>query len=130
MNRGNQGSPNNMSVNKDDATLDNFKSNNFADTVWENTKESSKYSGIIENFVSGPFQNRKSGIPHWSVIYVDQSEAWMLKFNFMKWFVKSVLTFLKSSNDDILHRPSSMDINIQILSLEKNPSVSARSKKC
>jgi hypothetical protein len=48
---------------------------------------------------------------HWSVIYGDQ-EAWFLKYNFMKGFVKSVMTSFKFRHEEVVHCASYKDINI------------------
>jgi hypothetical protein len=86
--------------------------NEFANSVCDNSKEASKSTKIIDIFVSGPFRNRRSGFTYWSVIYGDQ-EAWFLKSNFMKGFVRSVLSSLKFRNEDLLHCGSYKDINIR-----------------
>ena len=57
-------------------------------------------------------QNRRSEFTYWSVIYGDQ-EAWFLKSNFMKGFVKSVLTSLKFRHEEVVHCTSYKDINIR-----------------
>ncbi len=49
---------------------------------------------------------------YWSVIYGDH-ETWFLKSNFMKGFVKSVMTFLKFSPEATVHCASYKDINIR-----------------
>jgi hypothetical protein len=66
---------------------------------------------MVKISVSGPFQNRLSGYSYWSVIYGDQ-EAWFLKSNFMKGFVKSVMTSPKFSPEVTVHCASYRDINI------------------
>jgi hypothetical protein len=62
--------------------------------------------------VSGPFQNRRSGFLYWSVIYGDH-EARFLKSDFMKGFVKLVMTSLKFSPEATVHCASYKDINIR-----------------
>ncbi len=49
---------------------------------------------------------------YWSVIYHDQG-AWFLKSNFMKGFVRSVLSSLKFRYKKLLHCGSNKDINIR-----------------
>ena len=93
--------------------------NEFAKSVSNNTKEASKTTKIVDISVSGPFQNRRSGFTYWSVIYGDQ-EAWFLKSNFMKGFLKSVLTSLKFRHEEVVHCASYKDIIIIKLSLVKN----------
>ncbi len=100
----------NLSPDPDDQMLDIFNSD-FVNSVCDNTKEASKSTKIIDIFVSGPFQNRTSGFTYWSVIYGHQ-DAWFLKSNFMKGFVRSVLTSLCFRNEDVLHCGSYKDINI------------------
>jgi uncharacterized HAD superfamily protein len=100
-----------LSPSPDDPMVDIFN-NEFAKSVSNNTKEASKTTKIVNISVSGPFQNRRSEFIYWSDIYGDQ-EAWFLKSNFMKGFVKSVMTFLKFSPEATVHCASYKDINIR-----------------
>jgi hypothetical protein len=75
-------------------------------------KKLPKLPKVVNISVSGPFQNRRSGFTYWSVIYGDQ-EAWFLKSNFMKGFLKSVLTSLKFRHEEVVHCASYKDINIR-----------------
>ena len=49
---------------------------------------------------------------YWSVIY-GEHEAWFLKSNFMRGYVKSVLTSLNFRHEDVIHSTSYTDINIR-----------------
>jgi hypothetical protein len=100
-----------LSPSPDDPMVDIFN-NKFAKSVSNNTKEASKTTKIVDISVSGPFRNRRSGLTFWSVIYGDQ-EAWFLKSNLMKSFVKSVLTSLKFRHKEVVHCASYKDINIR-----------------
>jgi hypothetical protein len=85
--------------------------NEFANSVCDNTIEASKSTKIIDIFVSGLFRNKRSGFTYWSVIYGDQ-EAWFLTSNFMKGFVRLVLSSLKFRIEVLLHCGSYKDNNI------------------
>jgi hypothetical protein len=99
-----------LSPSPDDPMVNIFN-NEFAKSVSNNTKEASKTTKIVNISVSGPFQNRRSGFTYWSVIYGDQ-EAWFLKSNFMKGFVKLMLTSLKFRHEEVVHCASYKVINI------------------
>ncbi len=100
-----------LSPSPDDPMVNIFN-NEFAKSISNNTKEASKTTKIVDISVSGPFQNRRSGFTYWSIIYGDQ-EAWFLKSNFMKDFVKAVLTSLKFGHEKVVHCASYKDINIR-----------------
>jgi hypothetical protein len=109
--KGNNQENSNLSPNPDDPMVDIFN-NEFAYSVCDNTKEAYKSTKIIDIFVSGPFQNRRSGFTYCSVIYGDQ-EARFLKSNYIKGFVRLVLSSLKFRNEELLRCGSYKDINIR-----------------
>jgi hypothetical protein len=66
---------------------------------------------------------------HWSVIYDSLGEVWMMKSNFVKGHVRSVLTSLKFSNIIYSTSVATMIYIFKTLCLEKIQSGSARTKK-
>jgi hypothetical protein len=83
--------------------LDIFNSDIFLKSLPENLNKNTKKSGIIDIYVLGPFHNKKTSFMHWSVMYGSLGAAWMIKSNFMGWYVRLVLASLNFRNDDPLH---------------------------
>ncbi len=65
--------------------MDIFKSDSFAESLTKNLKEGQpkKNSGCVDVYVSSPFRNTTSGFMHWSVVYGNLNDAWMLKASFV-----------------------------------------------
>ena len=63
--------------------------------------------------MTGPFRNENSRDSHWSVVYGNISEAWMLKASFVGAYVRTILKLSKFKPEDCLHTKSYYDINIK-----------------
>jgi hypothetical protein len=50
---------------------------------------------------------------HWSVVYGNLNDAWMLKASFVYAYVRTILTSLHFKNDNIFHTGSYYDFNIR-----------------
>jgi hypothetical protein len=99
---------------KFDPNMDIFKGESFQASLKANIKAYPvKRNSGVDMFVSGPFHNKKTGFVHWSVVYGNLNNAWMLKASFMSAYIKTVLTSLKVKPDDILHTASYHEINIR-----------------
>ena len=98
-----------------DQNLDIFKAKSFTESLTQNLKAGplKKNAGTLDIYLSGPFRNEKSGIMHWSVVYGNLSDAWMLKASFMSAYIRTILTSLQFKSEDICHTESYYDINIR-----------------
>ncbi len=94
---------------------DIFKSESFAQSLTESLKErpTKRNSGLVDVYLTGPFRNEYSHESHWSVVYGNISEAWMLKSNFVGAYVRTILKLSKFNSEDYLHTESYYDINIR-----------------
>ncbi len=99
----------------DSGAEDIFKSESFVQSLTQSLKErpAKRDSGFVDVYVIGPFRNEYSRESHWSVVYGNISEAWMLKANFVGAYVRTILKFSKFNPDDYLHTVSYHDINIR-----------------
>jgi hypothetical protein len=99
--------------------MDVFKSDSFADSLTKNLKEGQpkRNSGCVDVYISSPFRNTTSGFMHWSVVYGNLNNAWMLKASFLSAYVRTLLTSLHFKNDNILHTGSYYDFNIRSFEL-------------
>jgi hypothetical protein len=105
----------NCSTDDKDLNMDIFKSDSFAESLTKNLKEGQpkSNSGSVDVFISSPFRNTTSGFVHWSVVYGNFNDAWMLKASFLSAYVRTVLTSLHFENEDVLHTGSYYDFNIR-----------------
>jgi hypothetical protein len=110
-----QNSTEEKSATKNDPNMDIFKDESFTESLSQNLKEGpmKKNAGIVNIYLSGPFCNENSGFTHWSVVYNNLNDAWMLKASFMSAYVRSLLTSLQFKPKSILHTGSYYDFNIQ-----------------
>ena len=106
----------NGNVDDDDSDAnDIFKSESFAESLTQSLKErpARRNSGFVDVYVTGPFRNENSRDSHWSVVYGNISEAWMLKASFVGAYVRTILKLSKFKPEDCLHTKSYYDINIK-----------------
>ena len=98
-----------------DQNMDIFKAKSFTESLTQNLKAGplKKNPQTLDIYVSGPFRNENSGIVHWSVVYGNLSDAWMLKASFMSAYIRTILTSLQFKSEDICHTESYYDINIR-----------------
>ncbi len=97
-----------------DPNLDIFKDESFQVSLTANIKAGPvKRNGGVDLFLAGPFRNENTGFVHWSIIYGNINNAWMLKASFMSAYVKTILTSLKFKPEDILHTGSYYEFNIR-----------------
>jgi hypothetical protein len=67
-----------------DPNLDIFKDESFQVSLTANIKAGPvKRNGGVDLFLAGPFRNENTGFVHWSIIYGNINNAWMLKASFM-----------------------------------------------
>ena len=105
--------------NSDDDENDNndiFKSESFAQSLTKNLKERPAFrrnSGFVDVYVTGPFRNENTHYSHWSVVYGNLNEAWMMKASFMGGYVRTILNLCNFKLEDSLHTGSYYDFNIQ-----------------
>ena len=69
-------------------------------------------SDSVDIFITGPFRNEKHGKSNWIVVYGDYGSAWMLKSQFIKGYIGTLLTKVKKSDIDMAHSNSYYNINI------------------
>jgi hypothetical protein len=105
----------NCSTDDKDLNMDIFKSDSFAESLTKNFKEGQpkSNSGSVDVCISSPFRNTTSGFVHWSVVYGNFNDAWMLKASFLSAYVRTVLTSLHCKNEDIIHTGSYYGFNIR-----------------
>jgi hypothetical protein len=98
-----------------DQNMDIFKAKSFTESLTQNLKAGplKKNPQTLDIYVSGPFRNENSGIVHWSVVYGNLSDAWMLKASFMSAYIRTILTSLQFKSEDICHTESYYDFNIR-----------------
>ena len=97
---------------KDASIFDSINGNDLKNEVAKNIKSSMKFDSV-DIFITGPFCNEKNGKSIWSVVYGDYGSAWMLKSQFIKGYVRTLLTKVKKTNIDLAHSNSYYDINIR-----------------
>ncbi len=93
----------NGNVDDDDSVAnDIFKSESFAESLAQSLKErpARRNSGFVDVYVTGPFRNENSHDSHWSVVYGNISEAWMLKASFVGAYVRTILKLSKFKPED------------------------------
>lgn len=98
-----------------DQNMDIFKAKSFTESLTQNLKAGplKKNPRTLDIYLSGPFRNENSGIVHWSVVYGNLSDAWMLKASFMSAYIRTILTSLQFKSEDICHTESYYDFNIR-----------------
>jgi len=101
--------------NDNDQNMGIFKAKSFTETLTQNLKAGplKKNAGTLNIYLSGPFHNENSGIMHWSVVYGNLSDAWMLKASFMSAYIRTILSSLQFKSEDICHTESYDDFNIR-----------------
>jgi len=107
--------------NDNDQNMGIFKAKSFTETLTQNLKAGplKKNAGTLNIYLSGPFHNENSGIMHWSVVYGNLSDAWMIKASFMSAYIRTILTSLQFKSEDICHTGSYYDFNIQSVEFEE-----------
>jgi hypothetical protein len=80
--------------------------------VAKNIKLSMK-SDSVDIFITSPFCNEKNRKSIWSVVYGDYGSAWMLKSQFIKGYIGTLLTKVKKTHIDTAHSNSYYYINIR-----------------
>ncbi len=53
-------------------------------------------SDLVDIFITGPFRNEKNGKSNWIVVYGDYGSAWTLKSQFIKGYIGTLVTKVKS----------------------------------
>jgi hypothetical protein len=96
-------------------TNDIFKSESVAESLTKNLKErpARTNSGFVDVYMTGPFRNENSKYSHWSVIYGNVNEAWMLKASFMGGYVRTILNLSNFKPEDSLHTGIYYEFNIR-----------------
>jgi hypothetical protein len=98
--------------NYEDASIfDQISGNDLKREVTKNVKLSMK-SDSVDIFI-GPFCNEKNGKSIWTVVYGDYGSAWMLKSQFIKGYIGTLLTKVKKTRINTAHSNSYYDINIR-----------------
>ncbi len=60
-------------------------------------------SGYVDVYVTGPFWNENTRYSHWSVVYGNLNDAWMMKASFMGGYVRTILNLCNFKPEDSLH---------------------------
>ncbi len=81
--------------NKDASIFDSICGNDHKKKVAKNVKSSMK-TDTVDIFITGLFRNAKTGKSYWIVVYGDYGSAWTLKSQFIKGYIGTLLTKVKS----------------------------------
>jgi hypothetical protein len=109
------------------STYDHFKSydnvgdgSSFASMNKEDFKvevaksvKSAMKNDSVDIFITGPFRNFKTGKSTWVAVFGDNGSAWTLKAQFVKGYISTLLTKIKTSNISNSHADSYYDISIR-----------------
>jgi hypothetical protein len=97
---------------KDASIFNSICGNDLKKEVAKNVK-SSMNSDTVDIFITGPFCNEKNGRSYWIAVYGDYGSAWTLKSQFIKGYIRTLLTKVKKSDINMAHSNSYYDINIR-----------------
>jgi hypothetical protein len=92
--------------------VNNLFSGDLKKEVAENVKKITNLKSI-PIFITGPFRNGKTCKSYWVVVYGNCGTAWMLKSEFIRGYLKKLLSRHQQSKFDINHCTTYEDFNIR-----------------
>ena len=96
---------------EDASIFASINGDDFKKEVAKNVKLSMK-TNTVDIFITRPFCNTKTGKSIWIAVFGDYGSAWILKSQFLKGYIGTLLKRIKMPNIDIGHMDSFYDINI------------------